>query len=300
MKLLRIKTVLAAIDGGERSPAMLQGARELATAAGATLHVVHVMTPADAGPHGTLAAERAADRMVAGILDRAGVPRRDTAVHLLGGDPAYVIRTLADQLRADVIVLGRHRDDSATGEPFGSTALKVVTNSWAPCLILEGTLRLPLERVLVPVDLSETSRGALALALSWASALRGAEHMGGTSTEAATILTALLVEKTSDGSAGRAASIDALEEALSPIRQEAGTWASVTIDRVVRQGGDVAAVIAGYAVEARADLVVLGTRGLGSGPTGRLGSTSLGVARRVQLPVLLVPPAVWHGYGAGR
>ena len=45
---------------------------------------------------------------------------------------------------------------------------------WRPfaSLVLAEPLRLPLRRVLVPIDLSETARGALMVALTWASALR--------------------------------------------------------------------------------------------------------------------------------
>jgi nucleotide-binding universal stress UspA family protein len=70
----------------------------------------------------------------------------------------------------------------------------------------------------------------------------------------------------------------------------------VAIDgpEVVR--GAAAEVIAGYATRTRADLVVLGTRGLGLDPTGRLGSVADEVARRISTPILLVPPAVWETY----
>jgi nucleotide-binding universal stress UspA family protein len=90
--------------------------------------------------------------------------------------------------------------------------------------------------------------------------------------------------------------MQALDDALSELRREAGTWAGVSIDGRVAVSDDVAAGIAAYASEQSADLLVLGTRGLGLDAVGRLGSVSLGIARRVTSPILLVPPAVWSGY----
>jgi nucleotide-binding universal stress UspA family protein len=229
-------------------------------------------------------------------LNRADVPASEVRLHLLAGDPVHAIRSLADKTNANVIVLGRHRGRLAEPPGLGSTALGVVTNSWAPCLILSRGLRLPLERVLVPVDLSDTSRGALVMALSWASALRGAKTIAGSAREETVHLTALFVDKSSEVSGGATRQMQALDAELSRLRQDAGTWASVDITGVLRSGSDVPAAIADYAAETGSDLVVLGTRGLGLDGVGRLGSVSLDVARQATVPILLVPPAVWTAY----
>jgi nucleotide-binding universal stress UspA family protein len=49
-------------------------------------------------------------------------------------------------------------------------------------------------------------------------------------------------------------------------------------------------VIIAAAEEVRADLIVLGSRGMGGFPEQLLGSTSHQVAERSHLPVLIVPP----------
>jgi nucleotide-binding universal stress UspA family protein len=197
-----------------------------------------------------------------------------------------------------VIVLGRHRDRPAAHHAMGSTALGVVTNSWAPCLILGGPIRLPLERVLVPVDCSDTSRGALVVALSWASALRGTKKLAGSESGEPVTLRALFVESSgapADDFSGRR---QALDKELDQLRQDAGSWANVAIDHAVVANSDVSLAIADYARDRQAHLIVIGTRGLGLDAIGRLGSVSLGVARRVAIPLLLVPPAVWSTYAS--
>jgi nucleotide-binding universal stress UspA family protein len=292
MNLLRLKVVLAAIDYDDASLAVLEAARTLAAAAGAQFHVVHVDAPravTEVPPDAT--GGTSIDEAVA-LLERAKIAMDRARIHVIAGDAAHVIRTLADRIRADVIVLGPHRDGNAGDMRIGSTALAIATMSWAPCLIVKQGIHLPLTHVLVPVDLSDTSRGALMAALSWSSALRGG---AGDARDRSTELTALYV----DGS-GRAADAGVpqrLDAEMDRARREAGTWAGTEIEGVTIANPDVAEAIAARAAEANADLIVLGTRGLGLDRVGRLGSVSEAVIRRVNTPVLLVPPAVWTELG---
>lgn len=290
MKLLHITVVLVAVDRDESALETLRSASAFARTAGAALHVVHVTAsgrPEDTSPD------------MRRFLDRAGIPAGDVQLHLLAGEPTNVIRSLADKIHADVIVLGKHRGrPAALRHHLGSTALGVVTNSWAPCLILAQAMRLPLERVVVPVDLSDTSRGALMVALSWASALRPTKKAADGASNERVTLRALLVERPDSLGADPSGQARALDEQLDRLRRDAGGWANVAIDRALVANSDVPLAIADYAGDERADLIVLGTRGLGLDATGRVGSVSLGVGRRIAIPLLLVPPAVWSSYAS--
>ncbi|HEY2377040.1 MAG TPA: universal stress protein [Gemmatimonadaceae bacterium] len=289
MQLLHLRVVLAAIDVDEQSITILHGAGELAAAANARLHVIH-SAPFGAG-NGSQSPRAERERIIRGLVERAGLHIDEITVHLGVGEPARVIHSLADWIRADVIVLGRHRDRAEANRPMGDTALQIVTSSWAPCLILSGPMRLPLERVLVPVDLSDNSRGALTVALSWASALRGAVVPEGTTLTEAVNLTAIYVDQASDP--GGSSPIHALDDTLGRLRRDAGTWAGVAINSAVVRSRDVAAAVAGYARDHEFDIVVLGTRGVGLDDVSRIGSISRDVTRRIALPILLVPPAMW-------
>lgn len=276
MKLLHLRVVLAAIDADESSVDTLRAARELANAAGAKLHVVH------AGSRDTDAVRQLFERSDA---------KHSATLEIVAGEPTHVIRSFADKIRADVIVLGQHRKRRAQNSSLGSTALGVVTNSWAPCLVLSRPMRLPLEYVLVPVDLSNTARGALLVALSWASALRKTHKAGGAAVGETASLTALFVDTVK-----RDATPRALDDELDRLRRDAGSWAGVSVRGMVVANREVAQAIADHVEGNRADLIVLGTRGLGSGAVGRLGSVALGVLERIEQPILLVPPAVWESY----
>jgi nucleotide-binding universal stress UspA family protein len=289
MKLLHLKVVLAAIDADESSLDTLRAARELAHAAGATLHVVHATAAAARGEQAPGGGD--ADDVRA-LFARADVQGSGASLDIVAGEPTHVIRSFADKIRANIIVLGQHRGRRTDQPRLGSTALGVVTNSWAPCLVLSGPMRLPLEQVLVPVDLSNTSRGALHVALSWASALRQTRKGGAEGSDTAA-LTALFID-----TAKRKASPRALDDELERLRRDAGTWAGVSVRGVVVAKSDVPQAIAEYVGEHQSDLIVLGTRGLGSDEVGRLGSVALGVVRRMEQPILLVPPAVWESYAS--
>ena len=289
MRLLALRTVLVATDLDGASAAAIETAHNLATAAGAALHVVHVTREGS-----TPAVLDAVDE----FLRRGGVVPGARHIHVLNGDPAHAIRLLADRIKADVIVLGPHRERAGKdrGESLGTTALAVVTDSFAPCLVTKTPLRVPLERVLVAVDKSDTARGALVVGLSWASALRAppATRHGSAST--------MLVLHIDRSSALREApSLDGhgpgpLDHELQRIRADAGPWAHVSIEDLILSAVDPATAIAGAAAERRADLIVVGTRGLGQDRTGRLGSVSSSLVRNANVPVLLVPPAVWMSY----
>ncbi len=280
MRLLRLKTVLTATDLDETASAPLRTAEAVAEAAGATLHVVHVARSNDES-------ERTAK--LHDMLRRTGLAIDGAATHVVTGDPAHAINLLADRIGADVIVFGPHRRRDATG--LGSMALAVVTNAAVPCLVVEKLLRLPLRRMIVAVDRSDTARGALVIGLAWASALRG-RH----SAQEVTTLTALHVrasEPSSDAGSGQS---HELAEQVKRLRQDAGDWAGISIESADGVNAAPAMGIATYATEHHADLVVLGTRGLGLDAIGRLGSVSAAVMEQVDVPVLLVPPAVWTSY----
>jgi nucleotide-binding universal stress UspA family protein len=197
---------------------------------------------------------------------------------------------VAYRIQADVVVLGAHREHRSRTHGIGGTALAVATDSSCPVLVASTPLNLPLSRVLVPVDLSDTARGALLVGLSWASGLRPPAHEG--SDQHDVTLTALHIAPVSG------AMPPALTRELDAVRQAGGNWAGVSTREETIASTDAANGIATYAGSNGAELIVMGTRGLGLDAVGRLGSVAATVTRIIHVPVLLVPPAIWMGYVA--
>ena len=143
-----------------------------------------------------------------------------------------------------------------------------------------------LRSLLCPVDFSEQSRHAL----QWAGILARRTH------GRLTILSAvdpLLAE-----AARLRFDVDLLHDETEPAlrRFAAETWPDEVIDAStlkfdVRLGNPVDVIIEAAAIE-RADLIVMGTHGLGGVRKWLLGSTTERVLRRTHTTVLAVPPTV--------
>jgi nucleotide-binding universal stress UspA family protein len=270
MRLLTLKSILVATDLGDASLPALRTAARLAQLAGAEIHLLHVA--GDPGPNDET-------RLREQFQLTASTGLEPLTVEVLSGSPAVVIVEQAVRVGADAIIVGPHRRAGATAA-LGSTAASVVRTAPCPCLVVVTELRLPLERVIAPIDLSEVGGGALAVALSWASALR---PRGGD-----VDLTALHVTRSPASTTARE-----VHEEVQRARSRAVRAARVEIRERVVPDLDPEEGILHAAVSESADLLVMGTRGEAGAPSG-LGSVSAAVARATPCPLLLVPPVTWE------
>jgi nucleotide-binding universal stress UspA family protein len=289
MRLLTLKTILVATDLTETSAAAIATAARLADAAGATLHVAHVAPdPSESNPASGRASEyeSAFDRALA-VLKTPTLPQ----THLLSGEPPSAVAMLADRLAADVVVLGRRRDErrSASDRPVGSTAYSFVTQTLVPVLVVCEPLSLPMQRALVAIDASEAARGSLLVALSWSSALRPPVSTSAT-------LTVLHVDTGAPSSEGSAHMQRTAAHDAEVLERNAAGWAGVTLERLTVTNPDPAEAISQQAAASQAELVILGTRSSAEHGQSIWGSTSAAVTRRSTIPILLVPPAVWRSH----
>ena len=291
MRLLRLKKVLAATDLDPSSDSAVESAMRLADAAGAELHIAYVSP--DSGRNGDPAASSEAAPAMLGFRERLGLTGGRHRVHVRSGDPASTLSQLGDEIGADVIVIGRHRQRDArrSDDSLGSTAYDVITRTLAPCLVISRSLQVPIRRALVAVDTSETARGALLVALSWSSALRDSRP-----DSAGTTLTALHVESGKPLSPLDAQRKRTVDHELDVLQRGAGSWAGVSVRTAAETSEDVISAIVRFANKEKTELIVLGTRGLSAQQLSGLGSVSSAVTNQLSVPVLLVPPAVWRNH----
>jgi nucleotide-binding universal stress UspA family protein len=269
MRLLTLRSVLVATDLDESSSSALRTAARLATLAEARLHLVHVtdqQVPGDESRLRSLFEKTAPD-----------APGPESA-QVVRGMPAEAIVDRAARVDADVVILGPHRRNGQTGE-LGSTAASVVRTAGCPCLVTATELRLPLERVIAAIDLSEAGSGVLSVALSWASALRPRDGKAW--------LTALHVTSNPGEE-----TVQRVREEVQRARARARGASFVEIYERLGSGSEPAGEILRGAASDSADLLVVGTRGADR-PASGLGSVSAVVARATPCPLLLVPPATW-------
>ena len=132
----------------------------------------------------------------------------------------------------------------------------------------------------MPLDISEPARGALAVGITWASALRPRNRND------ATRLTALHVAANPQEGA------PVVEQEVERVRQVFGDAIGVDIDTRTESGAP-ASVIREQAERGAYDMIVMATRGE-TPQKAALGSVSLDVVMKSACPVLLVPPGVWR------
>jgi nucleotide-binding universal stress UspA family protein len=111
-------------------------------------------------------AERAVASHIQGLLAKTGFSSSQAAgmLHVASGRPARIVVEHAQEIGADWIVLGALRQRSRLD--FGSTTRAVLHA--APAVWVQPGQPRPIERILVPVDLSERSLAALAHACALA------------------------------------------------------------------------------------------------------------------------------------
>jgi nucleotide-binding universal stress UspA family protein len=137
--------------------------------------------------------------------------------------------------------------------------------------------------ILCPVDFSVDSERALAAALALARAANG--HV--------TILT--VVDPLLSAGAEAAGANDVLDQQTQQelhqlLERAAPGMAPARMPAVTTRVGRPSAEILAQAVDCNADVIVMGTRGLGGAQKLLLGSTSQHVLERATVPVLVVPP----------
>jgi len=277
MRPLTLRTILVAADRTPAQRSAIRTAADLAALTDGRLHVAHAIE------NGRVVEAQDVLEEIREIVADKPV---DIDVLVMRGPPGAVVGQEARRVGADVVLLGPHRRDQ-TGT-LGSTADRVVRTSATPCLILPIELRLPLRRVLVPVDSSAGARGALAVALTWASALRDRRQ----GTRVIALHVAAPLRNPADPH-DHEADVKALENEVDSVRNNVAGIAHVNVESVVIHEEPEGEAIVNHADRNDIDLIVIGTRGSSMSAAAILGSTSSVVVRNTSCPVLLVPPELW-------
>ena len=160
-----MKNILVATDLTTHSDRALARALRMA-GQGARLRVLHVVDedlPDDVAAILTARAEEEIAAQVA-ALSPAGVPKLEPMVAL--GHGYRTILEAADEMDADLIVAGIHRDESLGSHFLGTTVERVLRAGRRPVLVVSEPPAGPYHRAMVCVDFSVHSRRAVECALA--------------------------------------------------------------------------------------------------------------------------------------
>lgn len=131
-----IRSVLLSVDIDERAPLLMKAAAGIAEKFGAKLHIVHA-SPDDGAGAGRFVDPtwrvEIAKRRHAALSDDMAAAGIDAPLHVVAGEVAKVVKQVASEVGADLVVLGRTTETGILG--------RLRTNSYAivresPCAVL--------------------------------------------------------------------------------------------------------------------------------------------------------------------
>ena len=294
--------ILLAIDGSDASMTAIAAVARLPLPAGSTIELLSVLSTADpsggAWPSVTLIQPPdARDRSIAAIRDeldrlaeRLSGPDRTIRVMVVEGRPASEIVVAATGLHADLIVMGARGISAIERLLIGSVSAEVVDHAHCPVLVVRSER---VGRVLLATDGSADADRAVEFVTN--SGLFGAVTM-----KVVSVVDPGMPWWTGlspvDGMVASESYV-AVVEAARRHADETARRTVAALDRdevstlVPPRVGDIAGTIVGEATAWSADIVVLGTRGLGTIRRLLLGSVSRDVLHHAPMSVLIVRPA---------
>ncbi len=289
--------ILCAVDGSRHTQMALDMVRHALAEPGDTVLLVHVIDLGRFRPVKGMkqAATRALEQAL-GLAEKGGralltgleasLTQEGLTVEtdLVRGYPAEAVTKLAARRKADVIVIGSRGLTDVRSFLLGSVSRHVVAA--APCPVLVVKKRVPaLERIIVGVDGSKRSRAVVACLLRLPLP------------DLARITVVSVVPPLPIEAGAGAPDAALLARVLAPLEEEAGRVADEAAAPIQKAGFEVATMvlhgnpsheIVKLAEAKRADLVVVGSRGLTGDSRFLLGSVSDGVVRYAPCTVLIV------------
>lgn len=277
-----MKTIVVGADGSAGAANAMRWASRLASTTGAELVVMTGFAPRDSefppSRIETLLAERQAELETWSQAAQLGsVPLRTVVER---GDPRIGILAVAEREGADLIVVGRAGTSAGPGLfHIGSMAEYLAHHSNRPLAVIGGAVNLTVRSVLVGVDGSEPSHAAL----RWVRELAAVSEKR----IVAAAVEEPYLEWTPETSPEnwRRGTEQRIRNELAVELAEAG----LGFTALALRGLNVADALLLAAKDERADIVVVGLRGLGGFSGLRVGGVALKILHRSDRPVVLIP-----------
>lgn len=242
---MSISRILVGVDHSERSDKAVKRANALALLHDAKLTLGYALDISPQSGMRELLQKVAVDETrarVGTLIDEAG-----EAIEVLTGvgRAHEVMRTLAQNGRSDLVVLGIHRPEPALAGLVGHTARRLIDAAPAPVLVVKDEPVHGYERVLVGYDDSEASRQALRFVHALAPQAK------------ITVVTACMIPFSSRHES--AALTEQFEADARRMANEALAAQGVAVADVIARAGEAFSVLLNTVDELKPDLLVLGT-----------------------------------------
>jgi nucleotide-binding universal stress UspA family protein len=286
--------ILLATDGSKEAELAATTAVNLANGTNSELHVVHV------GPFMPMAFSameeeparmaREARKSLDDAVGRIEAAGGDVArAHLKVGGASEEILALAEELGAGLIVMGHRGRGGVRRALMGSVSESVVRHAHCPVLVARA------HPIVLPAKILVATDGSKEAELASSSAADLAERTG---SELHVVYVGHMPPVFYESPGTWALDPDLQRRMQERVDEEAKARLDEQVQRVREAGGEVAgaharigrpdAEIVGLAEELGAELIVLGSRGLGPLRSALMGSVSDSVIRHARCPVMVV------------
>lgn len=292
------RSILVPLDGSAFSESALPHAMDLSRRTGADLQlaIVHEPIPSFAYDEWETAAWEWSQEYLRAVRDRVSAEAGGKVEAWIGtGRPMEMLRTRAESVGADLVVMATHGRGALSRAWLGSVADAFVRQSQQPVLLVRPpesgapTDGVALRRVLVPLDGSELSESVLDLARALAELYEGELHLLRVVSYPIEIASPYLPH-----------TVQMNQRVVEEAEESAGAYLREIQDRLRADGVQVTTRVvvdhqAGHAIAAQveeigADLVVMATHARKGVQRAILGSTADKVIRSVHVPVLVRRP----------
>lgn len=272
--------------------------RHLAPGATVTLaHALHVPEPPDflrrlAREPATVLDEAEASALTKMKAFAESFPPERTRTVVRRGAPYEELPRLALEEHADLLVVGAHGLRSRKSRLLGTTADRLVQHSPLPVLVYSGVPRSTPRRVLAGVDDSVEAGAVMRLACELCDPAEGEVRL------LHVLSTAAYSHALSMSAIGARDDEEAMERMRDELRAVSEHWLN-EMSRTIRTPprrvqaevvhGYVSEAILGYARQWKADIIVLGRHGSGTGARAMLGGSVRRVLHESEQSVAVVP-----------
>jgi len=280
--------IVVGFDGSPASRSAIETASAIAVANGWKVRVVSVIPPMSSYKLNLGADEPPAEiedlriqLRDAAIRDAIGtqLDRAEWVRQVVIGKPAREIAEVADKCAANLIILGHSQRHGIERLLSSGTTSQVLHSSSVPVLLVENEIAKPAS-VVVAVDFSRASARAASVALQMV-ASPGTVYLAYVQ-ESLGIAPERVTARDAESYSGE--TLGLFRRLLARLRPPRG----VVVQTVVLNGIPVPAITE-FCQQVGADLLAVGTRGMSAPARAVLGSVSVGLARKLHIPVLIAP-----------
>ena len=285
-----VKTILVAIDYSAMAQEALKRAISIAKDKDAQLIVLHVIEPPFIeSPFLKLVDKDEIKQELENNIDELNAEAN--VKYILFVESGFAVGTIARKVettKADLLLIGTHGKDDVRSNYFGSTALKLTQKTHIPVLIVKNEVIDSYQKMLAPTNLSDYSKESVLFAKS-------------------------LFSKPSIKYLYAFESVDELQalryhistEQMNEFKMELLLEAKTGLEKFVKEVGEgekglihfkasINEDLLEYLIKDKADLLVLGSKGVNNLNSFLFGSTASYLIQRSPIDVLAYVPTITH------